>query len=90
MVLETSISLAPDPNGLCLMVMSFLIFPPCLKVSYYSNMYNCLWCVIQPFDKAANALALATSPVVRALIDPEGAMRNIRDLDSVTITPFKI
>lgn len=34
-------------------------------------------------DKAANALALATSPVVRALVDPEGAMRNIRDLDEV-------
>lgn len=34
-------------------------------------------------DKAANALALATSPVVRALVDPEGAMRNIRDLDAV-------
>ncbi|KAH9302426.1 hypothetical protein KI387_014009, partial [Taxus chinensis] len=33
------------------------------------------------FDKAANALALATSPVVRALIDPDGAMEDIRKLD---------
>jgi len=38
-------------------------------------------------DKAANALALATSPVVRALIDPEGAMRDIRDLDKVLVIP---
>jgi len=37
-------------------------------------------------DKAANALALATSPVVRALVDPEGAMRNIRDLDEVSFS----
>lgn len=37
----------------------------------------------QPYDKARNALALALSPVVRALVDPDGAMRDIRDLDSV-------
>lgn len=42
-------------------------------------------CILQPFDKAANAVALATSPVVRALVDPEGAMRDIRDLDKVTM-----
>ena len=49
-------------------------------------MHSCLiLCVTQPFDKVANALALATSPVVRALVDPEGAMRNIRDLDTVAI-----
>ncbi|MCO5568327.1 hypothetical protein L7F22_022026 [Adiantum nelumboides] len=34
-------------------------------------------------DKAFNAVALATSPVVRALIDPDGAMRDIRDLDKL-------
>lgn len=37
----------------------------------------------QTVDKAFNAVALATSPVVRALIDPDGAMRDIRDLDKV-------
>lgn len=34
-------------------------------------------------DKVQNAIALATSPVVRALVDPEGAMRDIRNLDKV-------
>ena len=29
-------------------------------------------------DKAANALALGTSPIVRSLIDPEGGMRDVR------------
>lgn len=37
----------------------------------------------QTYDKARNAVALALSPVVRALVDPDGAMRQIRDLDSV-------
>ena len=36
------------------------------------------------FDKVTNAVALATSPVVRALIDPDGAMRDIRNLDNVS------
>ncbi|XP_057823879.2 zeta-carotene desaturase, chloroplastic/chromoplastic [Cryptomeria japonica] len=40
------------------------------------------------FDKAANALALATSPVVRALIDPDGAMDDIRRLDSVSFSKW--
>lgn len=35
-------------------------------------------------DKAANALALGTSPIVRALIDPEGGMRDVRALDGVS------
>jgi zeta-carotene desaturase len=39
-------------------------------------------------DKAANALALATSPVVRALVDPEGAMRDIRDLDKISFSDW--
>lgn len=38
---------------------------------------------LQTYDKLRNALALSTSPVVRALIDPEGAMRDIRELDKV-------
>lgn len=44
---------------------------------------------MQPYDKARNAVALALSPVVRALIDPDGAMVDIRNLDSVrTIFAF--
>lgn len=38
---------------------------------------------MQAYDKARNALALALSPVVKALITPDGAMKDIRDLDSV-------
>lgn len=43
---------------------------------------------LNPGDKAANSLALGTSPIVRALIDPEGAMRTIRDLDSVSFADW--
>lgn len=39
--------------------------------------------LVQTYDKARNAVALALSPVVRALVDPDGAMRDIRNLDSV-------
>eukprot|EP00271_Cylindrocystis_brebissonii_P003052 TRINITY_DN137_c0_g1_i1.p1 TRINITY_DN137_c0_g1~~TRINITY_DN137_c0_g1_i1.p1 ORF type:complete len:603 (-),score=108.02 TRINITY_DN137_c0_g1_i1:230-2038(-) len=39
-------------------------------------------------DKAANALALGTSPVVRALVDPEGAMRDIRKLDTISFSKW--
>lgn len=38
---------------------------------------------MQTYDKARNALALALSPVVKALIDPDAAMKDIRNLDSV-------
>ena len=43
---------------------------------------------LQPYDKARNAVALALSPVVKALIDPDGALRDIRDLDSVRTISF--
>ena len=39
-------------------------------------------------DKAANALALGTSPIVRALVDPEGGMEDIRQLDDVSFTEW--
>lgn len=39
---------------------------------------------LQTYDKARNAVALALSPVVRAIVDPDGAMRDIRNLDSVS------
>ncbi len=35
-------------------------------------------------DKLRNALALGTSPIVRGLVDYEGAMKVIRDLDRVS------
>ncbi len=35
-------------------------------------------------DKIANSLALGTSPIVRALIDSQGAMNTIRGLDSIS------
>jgi zeta-carotene desaturase len=35
-------------------------------------------------DKLRNALALGTSPIVRGLVDHEGAMRTIRALDAVS------
>ncbi|MGF1604417.1 MAG: 9,9'-di-cis-zeta-carotene desaturase [Thermosynechococcaceae cyanobacterium] len=39
-------------------------------------------------DKAQNALALGTSPIVRGLVDFEGAMRNIRDLDRISFADW--
>ena len=35
-------------------------------------------------DKLRNALALGTSPIVRGLVDYEGAMNNIRELDKIS------
>jgi zeta-carotene desaturase len=40
---------------------------------------------LQVYDKARNAVALALSPVVRALVDPDGALQQVRDLDGVSI-----
>ena len=39
-------------------------------------------------DKVANSLALGTSPIVRALIDPEGGMRDIRGLDNISFADW--
>lgn len=41
-------------------------------------------------DKAQNALALAFSPVVKALVDPEGALKDIRNLDNVSFSEWFI
>ena len=38
--------------------------------------------------QAANSLALGTSPVVRALFDPEGGMRSVRALDNISFTDW--
>ncbi|XP_057539146.1 zeta-carotene desaturase, chloroplastic/chromoplastic-like [Amaranthus tricolor] len=45
---------------------------------------------LKTYDKARNALALALSPVVRALVDPDGAMQDIRNLDSVSFSDWFI
>jgi zeta-carotene desaturase len=39
-------------------------------------------------DKLANALRLGTSPIVRALVDFEGGMNMVRDLDDITFTEW--
>ncbi len=39
-------------------------------------------------DKAQNAIALGTSPIVRGLVDFEGAMRDIRDLDRISFADW--
>ncbi len=39
-------------------------------------------------DKLQNSLALATSPVVRGLVDFDGAMKTIRDLDKVSFADW--
>jgi len=39
-------------------------------------------------SKISNAVALATSPVVRALIDFDGAMQDIRNLDGISFTDW--
>ncbi len=39
-------------------------------------------------DKIANCLALGTSPIVRGLVDFEGAMRTIRDLDKISFAEW--
>nr|QMU23692.1 zeta-carotene desaturase [Eleocharis dulcis] len=43
---------------------------------------------LQLYDKARNAVALALSPVVRALVDPDGALQQIRDLDDVSFSDW--
>jgi len=39
-------------------------------------------------DKALNAIALGTSPLVRGLIDFDGAMKTIRDLDKISFADW--
>ncbi|KAJ6340413.1 hypothetical protein OIU77_008217 [Salix suchowensis] len=50
--------------------------------------FKLLLLLLPPYDKARNAVALALSPVVRALIDPDGALRDIRDLDSISFSDW--
>lgn len=39
-------------------------------------------------DKLANSLALGTSPIVRALLDSQGAMKTIRELDKISFADW--
>ncbi|WVZ62365.1 hypothetical protein U9M48_012123 [Paspalum notatum var. saurae] len=43
---------------------------------------------LKVYDKARNAVALALSPVVRALVDPDGALQQVRDLDDVSFSDW--
>ncbi|MEM8780919.1 MAG: 9,9'-di-cis-zeta-carotene desaturase, partial [Cyanobacteria bacterium P01_G01_bin.49] len=43
---------------------------------------------LSAIDKMANSLALGTSPIVRGLVDFEGAMKTIRELDSISFADW--
>ncbi|MEM9136103.1 MAG: 9,9'-di-cis-zeta-carotene desaturase [Cyanobacteria bacterium P01_F01_bin.42] len=43
---------------------------------------------LSAFDKAQNAIALGTSPVVRGLVDFDGAMKIIRGLDRISFSDW--
>ncbi|KAH8491073.1 hypothetical protein Peur_065019 [Populus x canadensis] len=43
---------------------------------------------LKTYDIARNAMALALSPVVKALVDPDGALRDIRKLDSISFSDW--
>ncbi|AKG23394.1 9,9'-di-cis-zeta-carotene desaturase [Calothrix sp. 336/3] len=43
---------------------------------------------LSPLDKLQNAIALAISPVVRGLVDFDGAMRSIRKLDNISFADW--
>jgi zeta-carotene desaturase len=43
---------------------------------------------LSTIDKIANSLALGTSPLIRGLVDFEGAMRTIRQLDSISFADW--
>ena len=43
---------------------------------------------LSSYDKLKNAIALGTSPLVRGLVDFEGAMKTIRDLDRISFAEW--
>ncbi|XP_011005691.1 PREDICTED: zeta-carotene desaturase, chloroplastic/chromoplastic-like [Populus euphratica] len=43
---------------------------------------------LKTYDIVRNAMALALSPVVKALIDPDGALRDVRKLDSISFSDW--
>jgi hypothetical protein len=50
---------------------------------FFTDLFYSNTVIMQTYDKARDAVALALSPVVKALVDPDGAVRDIRNLDSV-------
>ena len=60
--------------------------PGTMFYTIYGSLLTCFLLNVvfmQTYDKARNAVALALSPVVKALVDPDGALKDIRNLDSV-------
>jgi hypothetical protein len=55
----------------------------CAAFGFVTDLFLSNTVKVQTYDKARNAVALALSPVVKALVDPDGAMRDIRNLDNV-------
>jgi zeta-carotene desaturase len=43
---------------------------------------------LSTIDKIANSIALGTSPLIRGLVDFEGGMKTIRDLDSISFADW--
>ena len=69
------------------MVFSHLHAPSCM-VHTSSHLR---WSSVQQVRvmlQVQNSLALGTSPVVRALFDPEGGMRDVRALDRISFTDW--
>ena len=70
--------------------------PAAAGVSYLGTVMElgCLTRVTTPAQlclcpvQVANSLALGTSPIVRALFDPEGGMRDVRALDAVSFSDW--
>ncbi|KAB1200515.1 Zeta-carotene desaturase, chloroplastic/chromoplastic [Morella rubra] len=69
-----------DIYGISSFILSKLAFTFCEAVKRKKKAGMQRYC--DTYDKARNAVALALSPVVRALIDPDGALQDIRNLDS--------
>ena len=44
--------------------------------------------MIVVYLQAANSLALGTSPIVRSLVDPEGGMQAVRNLDNISFADW--
>ncbi|KAM1038945.1 hypothetical protein ACFX13_034281 [Malus domestica] len=65
-------------------------FPIATMTDFTANHHHChislFW--IPTYDKARNAVALALSPVVKALVNPDGALQDVRNLDSISFSDW--
>ncbi|KAM1649379.1 hypothetical protein ACFX15_010141 [Malus domestica] len=65
-------------------------FPFATTTDFTANHHHChislFW--IPTYDKARNAVALALSPVVKALVNPDGALQDVRNLDSISFSDW--